>query len=389
MAPPEAGGRSSIGQGAAKTASWLAILPVDSLTPPPADSLTPPPADSLTPPPADSRADPPEPATRSAAVPVSDAALDTPDGFARFVFRAMGTDVTVVLPAGDLAEAALVEDLFATWELALSRFRPESELSRINASAGAVTHISRLMVEVVDSALRAARATGGLFDPTLEPQMRALGYDRTFDDVAANAPGQPVAVPGGAWRAIEFDRDAGTIRLPVGAALDLGGIAKGMAVDASIAELVRHGVAAAVVDAGGDLAVTGLPPGSAAWPVALELPGGHREVAIRSGALATSGVSRRRWRRGGVEQHHLVDPRTGEPARHDVWSVTASATNCAQAEVAAKVAFLLGRSEGTRFLLRHGISALLVDREGGQTTVGLWGDGGRSSDRDPSFPHAL
>ncbi len=286
----------------------------------------------------------------------------------------MGTTVTVVLPAQDAAAATVVEGLFGSWEAALSRFRPESELSRLNASAGRPVAVSPLLLDVVETALRAARATDGVFDPALEPAMRALGYDRTFDDVPRDDPAPVASRPGGAWHEIVVDRAAGTVRLPRGCALDLGGIAKGMAVDAAVAELVRQGVSPVVVEAGGDLAVDGLPPGLAAWPVALEVLGGEREVAIATGALATSGISRRSWRRGGAEQHHLVDPRTGSPARNDLWSVSAAAVSCAQAEVAAKTAFVLGRSAGIRFLLRLGISALLVGRDGSQLLVGPWSE---------------
>ena len=287
----------------------------------------------------------------------------------------MGTTVSVVLPTRQAAAADRVVALFAAWEGALSRFLPDSELSRLNAAAGRPFAASSLLLEVVASALRAARASEGIFDPSLEPALRATGYDRTFEDVALDGPavGRPPA--GGSWRSIEIDEAAGTIRLPRGCALDLGGIAKGMAVDAAVAELAGCGVAAAVVEAGGDIAVTGLPPGAGAWPIVVEVRRGVREVAIASGALATSGISRRRWWRGGVEQHHLLDPRDGAPAHNDLWSVTAAAATCAQAEVAAKVAYVLGRERGMRFLLRIGIAALLVGRDGGEVLVGSWREG--------------
>jgi FAD:protein FMN transferase len=235
--------------------------------------------------------------------------------------------------------------------------------------------VSWLLLTVVEAALRAAAATDGVFDPTLEPALRALGYDRTFADVAPDGPAQARPVPGGAWRQIQLDRDAGTLRLPAGSAIDLGGIAKGMAVDAAIGELVRRGVAAAVVDAGGDIAVTGRPPVGQAWQLSVETRRGERAIGIAGGALATSGISRRRWQRAGAEIHHLVDPRTGASARNDLWSVTTAAASCAQAEVAAKVAFVLGRREGARFLLRTGIPALLVGRDGDESLVGAWSDG--------------
>ena len=286
----------------------------------------------------------------------------------------MGTTVTVVLPASDAAAATGVEALFATWETALSRFRPESELSQLNASAGRTVSVSPLLLLVVEAALRAARATDGIFDPTLQPHLAALGYDRTFDDVAPDGPPPAPLGPGGSWRSIEVDRAAGTVRLPAGAGLDLGGIAKGMAVDEAVSVLRGRGVATAVVEAGGDLAVTGLLPGALAWPVAVEVVDGRREISIASGGLATSGISRRSWRRGGADQHHLVDPRTGSSARNDLWSVTAAAATCAQAEVAAKVAFVLGRAEAALFLSRLGISALLVGRDGSEALVGPWAE---------------
>jgi thiamine biosynthesis lipoprotein len=310
--------------------------------------------------------------------------LATPRGFVRREFRAMGTTVTIVLPASAAAAATGVEALFATWETTLSRFRPESELSQLNASAGRTVSISPLLLLVVEAALRAARATDGIFDPTLQPHLAALGYDRTFDDVAPDGPPPAPLGPGGSWRSIVVDRAAGTVRLPAGAGLDLGGIAKGMAVDEAVTVLRGHGVATAVVEAGGDLAVTGLPPGAPAWPVAVEVVGGRREISIACGGLATSGISRRSWRRGGVDQHHLVDPRTGGSARNDLWSVTAAAASCAQAEVAAKVAFVLGRAEAARFLSRLGISALLVGRDGGEELVGPWA--GRSTPASFSEP---
>jgi FAD:protein FMN transferase len=303
------------------------------------------------------------------------AGLATPPGFTRHEFGAMGTSVTVVLPEPAAVAAAEVERLFATWEASLSRFRPDSELSRLNRAAGRRVPVSPPLLDVVEAALRAARATDGIFDPTLEPHLRALGYDRTFEAMASDGPAPVPRGPGGAWREIELDRDGGTVRLPAGSALDLGGIAKGMAVDAAVAELVGRGVASAVVEAGGDLAVAGLPPASAAWPVAVEVLHGQRPVSIVAGGLATSGISRRAWRRGGLEQHHLVDPRTGASAHNDLWSVTAAAATCAQAEVAAKVAFILGRSAATRFLLRVGIAALLVGRDGREVIVGTWADG--------------
>jgi len=295
-----------------------------------------------------------------------------PAGFARHTFPTMGCECTVILPASRLDAALEVEALFAEWHEALSRFIPDSELAQLNAHAGTSVPVSRLLFSVLEEALRAAKATGGLFDPTMEPTIRELGYDRTFaelDPVGAPVRTHPSAGP---WRHVVLDRSAQTVELPIGAGIDLGGIAKGMAVDTAVKLLGSRGVASAMVEAGGDLAVLGLPPGQDAWWVAVDGLVGHQHVAITSGGLATSGVARRSWQRGGQVYHHLIDPRTGDSARSDLWSVTAAAGTCAQAEVAAKVALIEGRDAGSAFLNGIGISALFVEHDGGASTVGLW-----------------
>jgi thiamine biosynthesis lipoprotein len=304
--------------------------------------------------------------------PVSSGTLHTPTRFVRHAFVAMGCDCSVVLPAEHRLDALAVEALFEEWNRALSRFDSGSELSRVNASAGAPTPASDVLLRVTLEALRAARATDGLFDPTLEPTMRQLGYDRTFTMIPTQGTPLEPTPPGAAWRDVRVDQEHGTITVPPGSGLDLGGIAKGMAVDAAIARFADRGVTAAVVEAGGDLAVLGLPPGEDAWWVAIDTGRGQRNVAIRAGGLATSGVSRRSWQRGGRIYHHLVDPRTGDSARSDLWSVTAFAATCAQAEVAAKVALLDGREGGAAFLAGIGVSALFVDHVGNETAIGPW-----------------
>ena len=279
----------------------------------------------------------------------------------------------MLVPQGDLGAAVpAVEKLFAEWEDALSRFRPESELSRLNARSGTPVRVGPILLAAVEASLEAARATGGLFDPALRHQLVRLGYDRSFDEigVAASASGRPKR--GGAWREIVVDRAAATVVLPAGSALDLGGIAKGMAVDASLELLVEMGLASALVSAGGDLAVLGLPPGNRAWSV---LVGGNPDgtvVPLVRGALATSGTSRRRWRQGGVPRHHLVDPETGDPALSGLREVTVAAGTCRLAEVGATAAFVAGPRLGPGVLERLGLAGRLVTDAGAQIPVGRW-----------------
>lgn len=301
--------------------------------------------------------------------------LVTPAGLWRYVFRAMGTTVSLLLPSDRRAEATHIERLMAIWETTCTRFDPQSELSRLNSAGGQPRVVSGLLFEVLSTARQAAEATDGLFDPTLLHSLEAIGYDRDFAALVEEGPASPwrgeIPATGG-WRRLELDGAHRTVRLPAGVGLDLGGLAKGMAVDTAIAELASRGVQTAAVDAGGDLAVRGLPPGAKAWPIAIEAPHGARTVSLFSGALATSSVARRRWRQGAVGRHHLIDPRTGLPSTAPLWSVSVTAATCAQAEVAAKAAYLLGPEEGSSFLEQRGLTGLFLLPDGGERRVGRW-----------------
>lgn len=288
-------------------------------------------------------------------------------------FPSMGTDVSVLLPPDRPRAAELVAQLFAEWDARFSRFSPDSELSTLNAAAGTVCEVSEPMAIAVAAAIEAASATDGLFDPLLERRMVELGYDRTFSQLPdARSEADVATWRGGAWRTISFDPIRRTVRLPADSGVDLGGIAKGMAVDAAVALLAAEGISYAAVNAGGDLAVHGLPPDMSSWPIAVEIGVRERTVALPSGALATSSVLRRRWRVNGSERHHILDPRTGMPARSGLAQATVAAASCRQAEVAAKVALLSGAAAGADFLERRGLAGLLLTNDGTEWHVGHW-----------------
>ena len=288
-------------------------------------------------------------------------------------FPAMGTEVAVLAPAGRAAEAAgRARRLFEDWERRLSRFRPDSELSRLNANPGRPVPVGQLLYRVLATALAAARATGGVYDPTMAHQLERLGYDRSFERVPAAALARPAAGPGGGWRQLRLDPAARLVTLPPGVGVDLGGIAKGMAVDAAVEDLVAAGLGPVMVNAGGDLRVGGRPPGGGDWWIVIDGPRGRLRVPLAAGALATSGTARRRWSQGGEPRHHLLDPRTGEPAWTGLWSVTAVAGSCAEAEVAAKVAFVLGHDAGTELLGRLGLAGLFAGEDGHWWPAGAW-----------------
>ena len=295
----------------------------------------------------------------------------TPPGMRREVFRAMGTTISMLLPESQAEIGArIVRTLFSEWEQTLSRFLPESELSQLNQQAETPITVSDLLYTVLATALTAAQATEGVYDPAMLDQLVRLGYDRTFDSLPA-ARFDPIipGEPGGRWRGIKVDPIRRRVTLPIGIQLDFGGIAKGMAVDAALEQLRLSGIGPTLVNAGGDLAVLGLPPDAEQWLVAA--PGREQfwTIPLRSGAVATSGIAHRHWWQGNTLRHHLLDPRTGLPAQSDLWSVTVVTDRCEQAEVAAKVAFILGSQQGADFLRRHRIAGLLVREDGSWETV--------------------
>jgi FAD:protein FMN transferase len=287
----------------------------------------------------------------------------------RNTFRAMGTDVTLV--ADRLADtgaferaARSVELVFAVEERRFSRFRADSELAGVNARAGRRTRVSPPFAEVLRLALTAARTTGGRFDPTVLPALRALGYDRDFDEVLAGARAalSPVE-PCGRWDLIELD--ATSVWFPAGVEIDLGGIAKGWTADRAAERAVAEGLPWAIVNAGGDLRLAGDPPPDGV-EIAVEDPewfdGELARVRLDHGALATSSITRRAW---GPGLHHVIDPRTGAPARREVLQATVWAPTCAEAEVLATGALL----EGPPALER--VPAMLVLGDGTvATTIG-------------------
>jgi thiamine biosynthesis lipoprotein len=277
----------------------------------------------------------------------------------RAEFRAMGTQVSVIGPAGHHAfeaASARVRARFAEEELRFSRFRGDSELTHVNASAGRPTRVSRPFAEVVGIALAAAATTGGRFDPTVHDALVAAGYDRDFDEVLAGARGAlHPAIPCGRWN--EVIVDASTVSLPADVHLDLGGIAKGWTVDRASEDALASGLPWVLVNAGGDLRIAGEAP---VLEVAVEDPEDPELEVVRlrltTGALATSSVAKRTWAPG---QHHVIDPTTGAPADTDLLQATVWAPTCAEAEVLATRALL----EGTQVASELPSVLVTVDRE--------------------------
>jgi thiamine biosynthesis lipoprotein len=288
-------------------------------------------------------------------------------------FRAMNTAVMLAAEGegaipGMYAAKAFIDEC----EQRFSRFLPASELSELNRSAGKWIHISDDLMDLLQLSMKYHRETNGLFDPSILPDLKHIGYDRSMDEIRAN--GTRVSAPGSerpprpAFEEISVDFTDHRVRLPRGLEIDLGGIAKGWIVEKS-AQLLHRYVDVCGVSAGGDILFIGRPLDGMDWDVYLEDPRSPTQTLaqlhIPSGAVATSSIMKRTWSQGQKVRHHLIDPRTGEPAETDWLSVTVITSSIIDAEVYAK-AILIGGEKELSHLLKAGkdLTFISVNRDG-------------------------
>ncbi|WP_284742562.1 FAD:protein FMN transferase [Amycolatopsis sp. RTGN1] len=343
-------------------------------------------------------------------------------------FPALGTTASVVVTdPGRLSEAAsLLRSELAEIDLACSRFRADSEISRLHEQAGRQVRVGEVLAEALRAALRAARLTEGLVDPTVGAAVRALGYDRDFALLTGGAAAGPArstagtAAPGGdrpgsawpgggaaepvlnesfrtsedlndsfktsggpadpspapGWHRVLFDPALRLVVLPRGVQLDLGATAKALAADRAARRIHAALGCGTLVNLGGDLHVAGPEPHSG-WQVALG--DDHAEavarpaarVALTTGGLATSGTTRRRWRHAGRTVHHIVDPRTGDVAEPLWRTVTVAAKSTVDANTASTAAIVLG-ADAPRWLEQRRLPARLTSDAGDVVTTPGW-----------------
>jgi thiamine biosynthesis lipoprotein ApbE len=332
-------------------------------------------------------------------------------------WEALGT--TVVLRVTDpraLAPArAAVEWELDAIDLACSRFREDSELSRLNANAGRPMRATPLLIEAVEEALRAAELTDGDVDPTLGAALEMIGYDRDWrlldppreesprsearphrpragvpsedsrrrEDPRAAHPDTRVGLKPtitirarAGWREVALDRASFSLCLPAGIHLDLGATAKAWAADRAAGSGAREVGCGVLVSLGGDLATCGPPPLDG-WQI--HVTDDHRSdprapgqtISILSGGLATSSTTVRRWHHDGCDMHHIVDPHTAAPVRGAWRTVSVAAASCLDANIATTAALVRGELVPA-WLAELGLPARLVDRDGNVMTLGDW-----------------
>lgn len=280
------------------------------------------------------------------------------------------------------AAAILARELDAI-DRACSRFRADSDLTRVNTRAGGrPVRVAPLLVEALQVALRAAELTDGDVDPTVGAALVLAGYDRDWSllrqGATESAGGVPTLVARrlAGHRAVELDASRSTVRIPAGILLDLGATAKAWAADRgarAVWDAARCGV---LVGLGGDIATAGPAP-AGGWRIHVtddhrcgpDAPG--QTVAVASGGLATSSVAVRRWRRGGHAMHHIIDPSSGAPAGGPWRTVSVAAADCTDANVAATAALVRGH-RAPAWLDRLGLPARLVAHDGAVLRIGDW-----------------
>jgi thiamine biosynthesis lipoprotein len=289
-------------------------------------------------------------------------------------FRAMGTDCHVIAVGGpphlEQEAVARVEDLEDRW----SRFRPDSEVSRLNRAAGEPLAVSPETRLLVGRAREGWRLTGGGFDPLVLRAVIGAGYREDLDVLLAREDpvGADLARGLDLLACTDIRVEGDTVQLPAGSGFDPGGIGKGLAADLVAEGLVQRGAASALVSVGGDIRTAGAPPEDG-WRIPVEDPflDGVTwfEHVVRGGALVTSTRLIRRWRRAGVEQHHIIDPVTGAPADSGVAAVVAAGDEAWWAEGVAKAALVRGASGGAELLRRCGLTGWLFHAGGEVVTV--------------------
>ncbi len=292
-------------------------------------------------------------------------------------FHAMGSKMAVFLDRDDPVGVQALERVpawFEEWEQVLSRFRPDSDLNRLNAKAGQPVRVHPVLLEVIEASLEAARMTDGLVVPTLLRPLQQAGYRLSFDRMKSSLDDMPAGVTSNdmdavetSWERIVIDRSHLTVFIPNSMGLDLGGIGKGWAAQQAMQRLEDLGPV--LVDASGDLAISGPRADGSPWPIGIADPLQVQDslgvLAVDAAGVATSGVDYRRWMKDGAWKHHIIDPRTRQPAETDLLSVTVVASDALQAEAAAKAVLIQGSETGLAWLeTRPQLSGLLASQDG-------------------------
>lgn len=292
----------------------------------------------------------------------------------RLAFRAMGGDMLAILETDADSQPAILDDVpgwYEEWEQILSRFRPDSELSRLNRTFDQPVQVSEIFWDVFQYALSAEVITNGLVTPTVLDAMIEAGYDRNFDDLTHDQDqhGLRLLSAVNPLSLVTWDEPSRTLCLPQGVHLDFGGVAKGWAAHQTAERLQKFGPA--IMNAAGDIAVSGPRLDGGAWQIGVTDPfksvSDFEILKLKRCGVATSGRDRRRWSRNGRLNHHIINPFTGLPAETDVMTASVVAPTVMEAEAAAKAVLIMGGDEGLKWIEADPDLAGIIVLENGRT----------------------
>jgi len=292
----------------------------------------------------------------------------------RLPFRAMGGDMLAILESGTKFPPAILGEVpgwFEGWEQTLSRFRPDSELSRLNQAFDQPVQVSDTLWDVFQYALSAETITNGLVTPTVLDALLEAGYSQSFDNLprSQSQHGLQVLSAVNPLSMVTWDEKSQTICLPYGVRLDFGGVAKGWAAHQTAERLKEYG--SALMNAAGDIAISGSLANGASWQIGIRNPfesgADFENLNLRRCGVATSGKDRRHWNQNGLPRHHIIDPYTGQPAETNVVTATIVAPTVMEAEAAAKATLILGAEEGLKWIEADPVLAGIIVLENGHT----------------------
>jgi len=292
----------------------------------------------------------------------------------RLPFRAMGGEMLAILEDNNDSFPSILEEIpvwFEDWEQTLSRFRPNSELSRLNNIFDQPVEVSDTFWDVFQYALSAETITNGLVTPTVLDAMLEAGYDQNFDTLPRFQSGHGIQVLSAVnpLSVVTWDEKSQTICLPYGVRLDFGGVAKGWAAHQTAERLKEYG--SALMNAAGDIAISGPLASGESWKIGVRNPFEQgidfETMNLNRCGVATSGRDRRHWTQNGLPRHHIIDPNTAQPAETDVMTATIVAPTVMEAEAAAKAVLILGGEEGLKWIESDPVLAGIIVLENGHT----------------------
>jgi thiamine biosynthesis lipoprotein len=291
----------------------------------------------------------------------------------RLPFRAMGCEMLAIMDHDSESappELDRIPTWFEAWEQTLSRFRIDSELSRLNQTYDLPVEVSETFWDVFQTVQWADQFTGGLVTPTVLDAVLEAGYDRSFDSLPRYQSGPMMSLLAEIHplSMVIADEATHSICLPQGVHLDFGGVAKGWAAHQTVERLQTEGPI--LMNAGGDIAISDPRAGGELWAVGVSNPfeaGRDLEVLhLKRCGVATSGKDRRHWSQNGLLRHHIINPLTGQPAETDVLTATIVAPTVMEAEASAKAALILGREKGMEWIESDSALAGLLILDNGE-----------------------